>query len=74
MTEKGKQVFEELSKTLWLQIANHPEMLEVFTEVERVQFFEMSLIQEKLMAEYRGKSPQNMPYKIPQIRYEWLEL
>ena len=74
MTEIGKAVFEELSKTLYLQIASHPEMLEKVTEVERVRFYEMALIQEKLMAEYRGNSPQNTTYKIPQIHNEWKEL
>ena len=48
-------------------------MLKKVTEVERVKFYEMALIQEKLMAEYRGNSHQNTTYKIPQIHYEWKE-
>ena len=74
MTEIGKAVFEELSKTLYLQIASHPEMLEKVTEVERVRFYEMALIQEKLMAWSVGKPPEERIYKLPQIHYEWKEL
>ena len=49
-------------------------MLEKVTEVERVRFYEMALIQEKLMAWSVGKPPEERIYKLPQIHYEWKEL
>ena len=66
-------VFNELSKTLKLIISqNLPN--EEFDINYRVKIFEKSLIQEILMAQSVGKSPEYRDYKIPQISYEWQEL
>ena len=76
MSEEQKriyEVFEELSKTLFGVIASHSETLSTVTEVERVKFYEMALIQEKLMAWSVGKPPEEKLYALPQILYQWKE-